>query len=373
MNPFSYGMVVRGSYFFDREKEMARIVKTLSGGNNLVLCAPRRYGKTSLVVKSIEELEQNGFRCIYFDFMAVYSKESFVESYTRAVMDSQNNLKQALSSLSKHLRGIKASLSLDKQGVPSISIEFSEAQISDSTLSTLVDLPSKLASSGQPYIVVMDEFQDICKLNGDNFEDTLRSKIQHHQNVNYLFLGSQTHLLNDMFTNKNRPFYKSASTMKIGPLPLDETIDFLQERFSRTDIVIDRDTAEYLVKKSGQIPYYIQLLASEAWQTVIDNTKTVSTDIVDNCIENTLEHKFDFYFEIYDRQSAYKKKLLKALANDGSNIYSREYTREHRLSAVSTTQKAVKGLIDSGIIEKHDGDYLFNDPFFKMFVLRLKA
>jgi AAA+ ATPase superfamily predicted ATPase len=47
MNPFSYGTIVRGNSFYDRTKECARIVDTLSGGNNLVLYAPCRFGKTS--------------------------------------------------------------------------------------------------------------------------------------------------------------------------------------------------------------------------------------------------------------------------------------------------------------------------------------
>ena len=56
MNPFSYGTVVRGDFFYDRKEEGERIVTTLSGGNNMVLFAPRRYGKTSLVFQVIEQL-----------------------------------------------------------------------------------------------------------------------------------------------------------------------------------------------------------------------------------------------------------------------------------------------------------------------------
>ena len=78
MNPFSYGTIVKDSNFYDRKEECARIVSTLSGGNNVVLYAPRRFGKTSLVFKAIEQLEKAGFICIYFDFMPVFSPESFV-------------------------------------------------------------------------------------------------------------------------------------------------------------------------------------------------------------------------------------------------------------------------------------------------------
>jgi AAA+ ATPase superfamily predicted ATPase len=58
MNPFSYGTVVSGDYFYDRKEECKRIVTTLSNGNNMVLFAPCRYGKTSLVFQVIDQLEE---------------------------------------------------------------------------------------------------------------------------------------------------------------------------------------------------------------------------------------------------------------------------------------------------------------------------
>jgi AAA+ ATPase superfamily predicted ATPase len=57
MNPFRYGSIVKDNSFFDRKEERAHIVKTLSGGNNIVLYAPRRFGKTSLIFSVIEQLE----------------------------------------------------------------------------------------------------------------------------------------------------------------------------------------------------------------------------------------------------------------------------------------------------------------------------
>jgi len=52
MNPFMYGKIVTGKHFFDRVDELKRILDTLEGGNNLVLYAPRRYGKSSLVKRA---------------------------------------------------------------------------------------------------------------------------------------------------------------------------------------------------------------------------------------------------------------------------------------------------------------------------------
>ena len=373
MNPFSYGTVVKKPYFFDRKTETERIVNVLRGGNNLVLYAPRRYGKTSLVMRAFQQLEKMGFMCIYFDFMTVYSRESFIESFSKAILKKQTNVKQGLELFSKFVKGIKPTLSFDINGQPEFSIKFTEPEATDKTLDYIIDLPNKFASFKKRYIVAMDEFQDIAKLNGDNFEDLLRSKIQHHEMVSYLFLGSRTHILSDMFTNKNRPFYNSADIMQLDALPRKETIEFLIKRFSVSNISIDRDTAGYLIDRAEDIPYYIQFLASEVWQEVVNSKKSIKKDIVDLCAEKILDHKNDFYFELFDRQTAYKKKLLKALSISGQNVLSNEYSRRFRLSAASTTQKALAGLIENGIIEKNRGIYNFTDPFFRLYILRLQA
>ena len=101
MNPFKYETVVEEPFFFDRKDELKQIVETLKGGNNLVLYAPRRYGKTSLVIKAMHDLENDGYQCIYIDFMTVYSRESFIETYTKTILAGQSQWEKALKIFSK--------------------------------------------------------------------------------------------------------------------------------------------------------------------------------------------------------------------------------------------------------------------------------
>ena len=56
------------------------------------------------------------------------------------------------------------------------------------------------------------------------------------------------------------------------------------------------------------------------------------------------------YFENF----TYQKKLFKALL---VNVFGSEYAKRFRLSATSTTQKALLGLIESGIVEKVNSNY----------------
>jgi hypothetical protein len=144
-------------------------------------------------------------------------------------------------------------------------------------------------------------------------------------------------------------------------------------RFSLSNIKINESAASRLIEQAGNIPYYIQFLASEVWQYCINRIETVSDEIISVSAGKILDLKSDYYFELFDRRTSYQKKLLKALAMDSQNVFSAEYASKFRLSVASTTQKALSGLIHAGIIEKYQNYYMFDDPFFKKYILRLPA
>ena len=92
MNPFRYANIAEGEFFYDRKEELTRVVQTLEGGNNLVLYAPRRYGKSSLINKALIELKQKGFKTVYLDFMSIYSTETTRKYDLGAVSSTQKAL-----------------------------------------------------------------------------------------------------------------------------------------------------------------------------------------------------------------------------------------------------------------------------------------
>jgi len=63
-NPFKYGEVVTGEHFFNREREKAELIQAITSTMNVFLYAPRRYGKTSLVLEVLREVEKKRIICI---------------------------------------------------------------------------------------------------------------------------------------------------------------------------------------------------------------------------------------------------------------------------------------------------------------------
>lgn len=253
-------------------------------------------------------------------------------------------------------------------GSPEFSIDFAGSAVNESVVSQLLDMPEKLAGANRRVVVFFDEFQEVEKLNGINFEGLLRSKVQQQQKTNYLFLGSKTHIMKELFNNKKRAFYNAALSMSISYLPENETIKYLRKGFASSSIMLDAEIAQHIISVTSKIPHYIQQLAAEIWQYMVNSFDVVTKDIVDECSMRLLAHKSDYYMELFDRQSRSRKQLLQALTKSGKNIFSTSYIKMHNLPSAATLQRAAQGLIKDGIVDKINGEYFISDPFFKLFV-----
>ena len=368
MNPFNYISVAEGDNFYDRKEETSRIVDTLAGGNNIVLFTPRRYGKTSLARKAMLELEKQNIRCAYLDLMPVYSLESFVQLYLQALYQKQTAMQKFVQIVSS-LKNIRPKLTFDNSGKPQFGVEFIEPKIDISIVAELLDLPEKMAQDGERLIVVFDEFQEIRKLSKYGLEALLRSKIQLQHHVNYLFLGRKTHLMQDMFMAKNRPFYNSAFTLQISTLPEQETCRFLTDKFAESNINISQEMCRYIISKTENIPYYIQLLAAEVWQYMVPDKSQVDQAIVDECFNRVILLKQDYYSELLTRLSALQNRLLQSVAQSGKSIFSANYIAQNRLVGASSVQKALAVLMEEGLIEKENDVYFLSDPFLRQYLL----
>ncbi len=65
--PFRFGEIVAGDYFTDREAEVRALGDDARHGLNVVLISPRRFGKTSMVLRVIDDLRREGVLVAYVD------------------------------------------------------------------------------------------------------------------------------------------------------------------------------------------------------------------------------------------------------------------------------------------------------------------
>ena len=370
-NPFNYLQFATGDRFYDRE-EIRHDLKSrlLSGQTNIVLYGPRRYGKSSLVAELTADLEKAGIPCVTLDVVKVPSIELFAASYVQKVYRKLAPVKFELRKIGTFLKSLRPKLTLDPTGETGISFDAEEREIGSEELTEILDLPQKLVERGKRAVIVLDEFQEVGELlPNDRFERVMRSVIQGHTRVSYIFLGSRYHMLRRMFTDHNRPFYKSALTVLLDKPPLEESVRFVVSRFKSGGIKIGEDVAALLVAKAENIPYFIQQIGFEVFRVIREEDgKTVKTEDVLSAYARLSGLNRDQYEQLMQTFSMAQKKLLVALAHERTHEFDDAYRRRHRLGPSSTVNSSKRKLLEDGHIEQFASECRIADPFFAEFL-----
>ena len=365
-NPFNYLQLAKGEQFFDRQKILTDLKsRFLSGQSNVVIYGPRRYGKSSLVAQLAEQLENEGFVFFSFDMMKMPTVNIFAEAYATRIYHRLAPVRSGIRQLADFFKSLRPKIAIGADGEASFSFDSATSQMGPEELSEILDLPQRL-SDGRRILVAFDEFQEVEDIlpNG-GFERIMRSVIQSHRNVSYIFLGSRYHLLRRMFTEHSRPFYKSALTMLLDKPPLDESVEFVETRFRSAGIGISREVANLLVDKIANIPYYIQQLGFETFRYADEAAhKEATADDVGAAYERLSSFNRDQYEQIMLAFSIAQKKLLIALAKETTDKFDAEYRDKYGLGASSTVNSAKKKLLEDGHIEQIGKICRLSDPFF---------
>ena len=372
-NPFTFGKVVSGDSFTDREEELREITADILASQNIFLYSPRRYGKTSLMKKIMAKIKDDNVIKIYVDFFQVYSRKRFIEIYSREIArEFRSKLEQILDFFKSHVRNVVPTITLDEQGNPEFKLKFAEkAESSDILLTEILDLPGKLSEAkDKKAVIVFDEFQEIGKLNGESFEKELRSVIQHHENISYIFMGSRVHLLLNMFKSKDRALYNIGKTVNLQKIGREELSRFIEHHFINGTYEIAEEMINRICNMTSDHPYYTQMLCHQLWYEG-SSAKIIDLNVLEKAIEAIVINQNEYFLKTWESLPGNQKKILIGLVRSGGKeILSQHYRQVNDFPAASSVERAASALIEKGILDKNAGIYEIPDPFFSEWLKR---
>lgn len=367
-NPFRYGRVVVGEDFADREKEVADLLKELEAGQNVILHSPRRYGKTSLMVEVLRQLRERGFLTALVDLFSCASTYDLAESLSREVVAKNFTRAEAVVDFLKSGLGrLRPELVVHQDGSFGLSLGRAAAGLDDvAVLEEVLDAPQQLARKKKKrVVVVLDEFQEISRLDGEELQKLIRSKVQHHEAVSYVFMGSKRHLLEEIFGRPENAFFRAAKSYGLGPIPKDLFAEYVQGRFAATEIPIGGGTVDKILEFTEGHPYFTQQLCHEVWNLAAPRGRVEEQDVPE-AISAIVSGQGELYTHIWDGLSRNQRLLTRALATEEtSSPYASEYIERHRLVSASHVKKSLDALVDRQIVEKEDEAYRVADPFLR--------
>lgn len=348
MNPFKFGTIVESSFFTDRRIELQHIKSVLNSENHLILISPRRFGKTSLVVKALQESER---KHIMLNLQSVVSVEDFASRLLKEVFKIYKFEK--LKYMIKNFR-VVPTLSINPM-TDGVDVAIQPMVDSRVMIEDVFSLLQMLATEDDRLIVVFDEFQEIKAID-KNLDRLLRSIIQLHKNINYLFLGSQESMMREIFEKKKSPFFHFGQLLNLDKIPYEDFKLYLYDRLSFMD---DADrVCDEILDFTKCHPYYTQQLASQVWEK---GKNGEMENIVEEAINRLLEFH-DLNFErIWLNFNNTDKRILIWLANN-----NKPYTLLG--IAQSTISSSLKRMLKDGYVIKTT-EYEVEDPFFRNWIL----
>lgn len=364
VNPFSLG-IVQGEAFCDREQECRDLGSHAKSGDNVVMISPRRFGKSSLLVRLLGNLREEGFATAYIDLFPVSTEQEVVERIARGILSGigagadparfWERVKQLFSRIVPVLEATPDGFN--------ISVKFDRETSTEILLDDIMKgLHSYLAKRDLNACIALDEFQEVTELKGaKKIEGILRSHIQFHESISYMFVGSRRRIMRDIFMDRTRPFYKSAYLYELKEIPKEEFVPYISRRFSGSGKSITSESGGRIYDLVRGYPYYVQKLASIAWQLA----DTVCDDETIRQAYSSLLMEESLYFDgPWSSLTQVQKMVMKAIAKEPvSALYARDYLARYRLS-VGGAQRALKSLIRRDLVEKDavSGKYRLTDP-----------
>lgn len=357
-NPFKFGTVVDGVFFTNREKELSMIKESLNSANHLILISPRRFGKTSLVKKAVKTEKR---KSVFLDIQLTNSVEDFAAQYLRRIYAIYPA--ERVRNFVKNFRIIPG-ISLNPVN-NNIEISFQPSIEKLPLLEDVLNLLEKLSSPKQRTIVVLDEFQDLIKI-GKGIDAVLRSAMQNHKNINYIFLGSQESMMKEIFEKKKSPFYHFAQLLYLHKIEQGHFKGFIVRRLKNV-CNKPKEIANQILAFTNGHPYYTQQLAYNVWNLLAreHDLKTV----VNNAIIETIQiHDLD-YERLWITFNTTDRKTLTGLITNKYSPLSAEAANMMNIRASSTIFSSLKRLMQNGYIIKTEGVYEVDDPFFRKWII----
>lgn len=373
-NPFVYGKVVGGDDFFDRESERARLLRLLSGRNNILLTGDRRVGKTSLLLRCFEELEGKNCRPFYFNLDPITSATAFIERYGGIFTQSAPFAQRAIGFLKAGLKGFSLDIRLADNGSPVASVNWKgPGDVAQQTIREVLNLPQELAGHFRGrFLICFDEFQTVKNMDGTDIVAEMRSSFQLHDKITYVFMGSEPGILGQMFDSPKEKFFSSAVKFHLGPIGRGEFTKFIQQKFAARRVDVPDDVCVAICEWGGDIPAHIQHICSSIWNFLPEDSRVVSGDLLNRVVKGEIEANDGLYLQIWQTIGDAKNQMLlhrlatvKGMAVSGSEFCAplsmNPATVTRRLNKIATSTRGA-------LIHMRSSGYAFSDPFFEIWI-----
>lgn len=368
-NPFVLGKDIPEELFCDREMETQTLIKQITNGRNVALISSRRLGKSGLIHHCLkQEAIAANYHTFYVDLYATSTLADLVQTLGNEVYRSlKSKSAQFADRFFSMVQSLRMGFSVDgMSGEPTFSIGVGEIHSPETTLHEIF---SYLEAADKPCLVAVDEFQQIGEYQEKNIEALLRTHIQRCHNTSFIFSGSKRHIMSNMFNSPSKPFYQSAITMGLAPIPIDVYTEFACRMFAERNRRITEDAVHTVYERNEGYTWFVHMMLNELY-SMTDPGCTCTQNDIPTAERNILQLQEIAYESTLSMLSAKQRQVLFAVAREGyaQNVTSSAFIKKYHLASASSLQTALGALVDKSIVIRTDNGCRLEDFFFAMWL-----
>lgn len=363
-NPFVVGKYLSNKYFCDRFEETEFLRKQISNGRDVALISPRRIGKSGLIQHFFSQPDiKERYHVFFVDIYATTSLAEFVYTLGKEIYEQlkpqttvwKEKFFQVISSF-------RIGFKLDSlSGNPIFDLGLGDIQAPQATLDEIFVY---INESDKPCIIAIDEFQQIGEYAEKNVEALLRTKIQKCQRAQFIFSGSKRHMMSNMFNSPSKPFYQSAISMGLEPIPVEVYTDFAARMFEENGKHVEKSVIETVWKQYDGYTWFVQMMMNELFALTPSGATCLEAQIP-VAWHNVIMTQENSYKDLLSNLPPKQKMVLQAIAKEGMahNVTSSRFVKKYNLNSASSVQSAVKLLLKNDLITQSDNGYRVYDYF----------
>jgi len=373
------GQAVRGDNFWDRKNEILDIWDAIESSSHILISAPRRVGKTSIMYKILDEPKAN-FIPLYIDTESADSENEFWQKLFHALYNEEftNKLQSFSKTLFERIKNIK----IEKITLSGVVFGDGETLDYKEAFRRLI----KDLDNDKKIIIMIDEFAQTIE-NIIKYEDEknalsllkthreLRQDSKISSKVTFIYAGS-IGLESVVAKISATKHINDLNSIKVAPLEINDAIKFVNKLCTQNEIKIEENEIQYLLEQiEWLIPFYIQLILQEI-KKLYRREPVVTNEVINQAIDNALEHRNHFenwqskLKEAFDKDTyLFAKDVLNKISEKQTYKYSNiiNLSVKYKLEE-DIAREVIHSLIYDGYINNNDEAkiYRFNSPILRL-------
>lgn len=359
--------IAKGEAFCNRLIERNQLINNIERGKHTIVISPRRYGKSSLVLFSLDMSKLPYERVDLFVAINVKTiEEQILKGVKNLISHITTIPEQAVGFIKNYIKNLKSKWIVGTDGV---NIELIPEKNTDPAIvimESLQMLENILHKKKLNAVFFIDEFQEVGVLaNSSGIEGAIRHVAQESIYLRFIFSGSNRHILSNMFDDKSRPLYMLCDRITIDHIKEDDYRSYLNKVAKKTwKSNLDPSVIAEIFKLTERHPYYMNVLCDKLWINCGESIPTVK-DVVTLWKNYILQEQSKIAKDLSNLNTSQKKLLVAIAQGLSKDLSGKKALQQFNLTSASVI-KSLKLLEQQDYLSRcKDGGYFIVDPLIK--------